>query len=446
MNSKIVYPFLFLLISSTLPCMLLLQTTNAQVTEIVVEPEKVYAAPQTRFTIYIRVKNVYKLFAFQFNLTWSPDVVEIENKSMIVEGDFLKRGGAYLTFPAVVLNKTVGFAFIGNTLSKPAVAASGSGDLYSITFLMKAKGGSLLTLTNTKLKDDFNAAIDHTVENGLATSCKVSLKPSETIKKEPSLGETINLNATVENPQNLTGFQLTVQYNTTIFNVTSADFGSLLQSNSNFTVIDRDQGTITLNLTSSAEPVNENGTLATFSFKILTVGTTWVTITNSTLMAIGDQAIIHVVQDAYFSNKYINLGIVSIEMSATEVTQGENVTITVTVKNNGTLTESFDVAIYVNQSLIAQPSVTNLDPDQQKEVEALYETTDLEGEYTLIIKAEIPVLSGETETTDNIVETTKLLTVNPKGIPIPIEAIVAIIIIIIVVALVLIVYMRRRKK
>jgi len=424
-----------------------LQTTNAQAAlpEVIVEPGATYAAPQTRFTIYVRVKNVYQLWAYQFNLSWSTNVLELENKSMMVEGDFLKRGGAYQTFTAIDLDKTLGYAFIGTTLAKPAVATSGSGDLYSITFLMKAEGGSLLTLTDTKLKNEFGATIDHTVKNGLASSCKVSLKPSETIKKEPSLNETINLNATVEYPQNLTGFQFTVQYDTAIFNVTSADFGSLLQSNNNSTVIDRDQGTITLNLTSSAEPVNENGTLATFSFKILAVGTTWIRITNSTLMAIGNQTIIHVIQDASFSNKYINLGIVGIEISATEVTQGENVTITVTVKNNGTLTESFNVAIYVNQSLVAQPSVTNLDPDQQKEVEAPYETTNLEGEYTLVIKAEIPVLSGETETTDNIVETTKLLTVNPKGIGIPIEAILAIIIII-VVALVLIVYMRRRKK
>ena len=425
--------------------MLLFQTSNGQVTtQIAVEPETVYAEPQTRFTIYIRVKEVYQLFAYNFNITWSPDIVEIENKTMIVEGDFLKRG-TYQTFPAINLNKTIGYAFVGSTLAKPAVPASGSGDLFSITFLMKAKGGSVLTLKDTILRDNYGAHINHNTKNGLASSVKISLNPSETIKKEPSIDETIDLNATVANPQNLTGFQLTVQYDTSVLNVTSADFGSLLQSNDNYTVINRNLGTVTLNLTSSAEPLNENGTLATFSFKILAVGTAWITITNSTLMAVGNQTIIHVVQDAYFSNKYINLGIVSIETSATEVTQGENVTITVTVKNNGTLTESFDVRIYVNQSLTAQPSVTNLEPDQQEEVATLYETASLEGTYTLVIKAEIPVLSGETETTDNVVETTKSLKVNPKGVGIPIEAILAIVIIIIVVVLVLIVYMRRRK-
>jgi len=135
-------------------------------TVICVEPPMSEGYLGNYTTIYITVKNVIQLFAYQFNLSWSPDIVEVENESMIVEGEFLRRGGAYQTFSAVILNKTAGYALIGNTLIHPAVPANGSGNLYSITFLMKAKGGSLLKLKDTILHDKYGAHMDHITEDG----------------------------------------------------------------------------------------------------------------------------------------------------------------------------------------------------------------------------------------------------------------------------------------
>lgn len=449
MNSKILYPFLFLLIFSIFPYTLLSQTINAQIyPEVSIEPQQtICAEPLTRFSIDIRVTNVYKLYSYQFNITWSPTVLEIENKSMLVEGDFLKRGGAYTTITEVKLNQTMGHAIVGTTLLKPAVPATGSGYLYTITFLVKTKGDSLLTLKNTLLLDDFGAVISHTVANSSFTTGKVSLIPAETIKKEPSLGETVNLNATVEGVQDLIGFQCTIEYNTTIFNATSADFGPLLEPNSNFTIIDRDQGRITLNLTqpSSSEPVSQSGTLATFSFTILDVGATWFRINSSILLDVNNQTIIHVTEDAYFSNKYRNIRIVSIETSATEVTEGDKVKITVTVTNNGTLKESFNVKVYVNQSLIAEFPVTDLDPEQEEEGETEFDTTGLQGDYTLVIRAQAPALPDETETADNVMEVTKNLTVHPRGMAIPMELLIGAAVVVIVVIAALVFYMRRKK-
>lgn len=449
MNSKILYPFLFLLIFSIFPYTLLYQEINAQTyPEVSIEPQQtIYAVPLTRFSIDIRVTNVYQLYSYQFNITWSPTVLEVENKSMLVEGDFLKRGGAYTTITEVKLNQTIGYAFVGTTLLKPAIPATGTGNLYTITFLVKTKGDSLLILKNTRLLDNFGAVIAHTVANSSFTTGKVSLVPAETIKRDPSLGETFNLNATVEGVQDLMGLQCTIEYNNTVFNVTSADFGPLLEPNSNFTIIDRDQGRITLNLTqpSGSEPVNQSGTLATFSFTILDVGATWFRINSSILLDVNNQTIIHVTQDAYFSNKYRNISVVSIETSATEATEGDKVKITVTVKNNGTLSESFTVKVYVNQSLIAEFPVTDLDPGQEEAGETEFDTTGLQGDYTLVIRAQVPALPDESETADNTMEVTKNLTVHPRGMAIPMELLIGVAVVVIVVIVAIVFFMKRKK-
>ena len=168
MKRKLVFEMLLAVVIAgflALTCDIQLAKSES-ITIIRVSPSTSESNPSNHTTITIEIINVTGLFAFQFNLTWLPDVVEVENESMLVEGDFLKRGGNYTTLTEVKLNQTMGYAFVGAVLLGGVIPATGSGDLYNITFHMKAFGASLLHLSNTRLLDQFGAFISHRTEDG----------------------------------------------------------------------------------------------------------------------------------------------------------------------------------------------------------------------------------------------------------------------------------------
>jgi hypothetical protein len=102
-----------------------------------------------------------------------------------------------------------------------------------------------------------------------------------------------------------------------------------------------------------------------------------------------------------------DVAVVSVVPSATEVHLGQTVNITAVVKNEGTVTETFNVTAYASHQILefivaiqTQP-VINLPPDNQTTLIFSWNTTDVTlGNYT--ISAEASVVHGETYATDNV--------------------------------------------
>ena len=83
------------------------------------------------------------------------------------------------------------------------------------------------------------------------------------------------------------------------------------------------------------------------------------------------------------------------------VAPGEEITITVCVKNEGTVAENFTVTAYSNNTTINKQTVTNLAADNSETLDFIWDTTKTtEGSY--ILKAEASQLTGETDIEDNI--------------------------------------------
>jgi KaiC/GvpD/RAD55 family RecA-like ATPase len=96
-----------------------------------------------------------------------------------------------------------------------------------------------------------------------------------------------------------------------------------------------------------------------------------------------------------------DVAIIDVRISPENVIVGQNVNITVIVKNEGSVSENFNVTTFYNSTVIKTETVTNLDPDAERTLYIIWNTTGVSaGNYT--IKAEVSGVPDEIDTTDNI--------------------------------------------
>jgi PKD repeat protein len=93
--------------------------------------------------------------------------------------------------------------------------------------------------------------------------------------------------------------------------------------------------------------------------------------------------------------------ILAVTVSQTDVHIGHVITITVTTKNEGTTTESFNVAVFRNESLIGTQLVSNLTSDTEKKLEFYWDTSNITDAANYLIQIKADAVSGESNVLDN---------------------------------------------
>ena len=96
-----------------------------------------------------------------------------------------------------------------------------------------------------------------------------------------------------------------------------------------------------------------------------------------------------------------DVAILNVIVSHTDVHIGQVVNITVTAKNEGTTTESFNVTVFRNETLIGTQLVSNLAPDTEKILDFYWDTSDIADAANFLIQAKADVVSGESDVADN---------------------------------------------
>jgi len=96
-----------------------------------------------------------------------------------------------------------------------------------------------------------------------------------------------------------------------------------------------------------------------------------------------------------------DVAILTITVSQTDVHIGQVINITVTARNEGTTTESFNVTVFRNETLIGTQLVSNLAPDAEKILNFYWNTSDVTDTADFSIEAEADVVSGESDILDN---------------------------------------------
>ncbi|NIR87823.1 hypothetical protein GWO13_09825 [Candidatus Bathyarchaeota archaeon] len=143
-----------------------------------------------------------------------------------------------------------------------------------------------------------------------------------------------------------------------------------------------------------------------------------------------------------------DIAVTNVVASPTEVTAGENVSISVMVENQGNVMETFNITAYYNSTTAWTAIETRVDValsgGADTTLTLTWNTTDVPaGNYT--IKANATQVLGETDTTDNTYADDTVLVKAPPPPPFPIEIIIAIAVVAIVIAVAVIYYYLRKR-
>jgi KaiC/GvpD/RAD55 family RecA-like ATPase len=116
------------------------------------------------------------------------------------------------------------------------------------------------------------------------------------------------------------------------------------------------------------------------------------------------------IADNIYMNSYVTIldihdvAVVKVEISSENVIVGQNVKISVVVKNEGTAAETFNVTAYFNETVIDVLKVVDLQPSEEKSLTFYWNTTGLAGNTRYVIMVITSHVSGETDTLDNELE------------------------------------------
>jgi KaiC/GvpD/RAD55 family RecA-like ATPase/PKD repeat protein len=97
----------------------------------------------------------------------------------------------------------------------------------------------------------------------------------------------------------------------------------------------------------------------------------------------------------------VDVAIVDVIVSATEVYVGQTLSISVVVRNEGTANETFNVTLYYDSAAIGTQTVTDLEPGTETTLRFSWDTTDVTPDVSYSIRVEASGVAGETDTDDN---------------------------------------------
>lgn len=450
-------------------------------TKVYIDPTPKIASVGETFKINVNILNVAKLGGFEFCLAYDTnilDCLEVAERS-----PFLESFGETYIFRLTIednYNATHGRLWLSITLKAAPEGATGSGILATITFKATALGESVLNLYSLEQKPgpygyylvdvpdkiklgDVNAdPIPHEVVDGYFSDIPrpwIYVDPLS-IVPPPYLipGENFTINVNVFNITNLHRSEFKLAYNTTLLDALAITEGSFMASfgNTSFTSnINETLGLVEANVT-LVDPIGAttpnwpeagNGTLATVTFNVTVIGECDLDLYDTKLTDPTATPIEHYTFDGYFSNKAIIHDIAVTEVTTTPTSMvyaGNNVTISVRVKNNGTESETFNVTAYYDNTPIKTEKVTALPTGAIRILTFEWNTEGVaEGNYT--IRAEASTVPGETNTANNKFTKQSKLRVLPLEQPTTLSIeLVVFIIVLITVAIAGIIFYRKR--
>jgi hypothetical protein len=232
---------------------------------------------------------------------------------------------------------------------------------------------------------------------------RIFVDPPETIIPDAVPCQTnFNINVSIDDIAEMKTCEFNLTYNTEIISIIGLNFLSINGQYPTLNLIANDTaGFIWVKLDySTAIAVSNPTPLTTLTFHVDNLGATPLNLTNTKIEDTYGNPIPHDVYDGFFMAAIRDVSVTDIVLSRTWAYPGWPINITVTVKNEGTVTESFNVHAYYDNHAIGTIPVTDLTPDEERDIIFEWSTTGVaEGNYT--IKAEAEPVPYELDTADN---------------------------------------------
>ena len=246
--------------------------------------------------------------------------------------------------------------------------------------------------------------------NAHSTVTNIYVDP-ETITK--FVGQTFTINVSISNVVDLYAWELKLKWNATMLDMIDIDEGPFLKQGGDtfFTYkLNETEGSLLADCTllGDVAGVNGNGTIVFIEFYVKAEGECPLDLYETTLVSSLEQPIEHTTADGYLHaiyGSFHNLAIREINPYKTVVGQGFPLYINVTIKNEGTFSETFNVSVYYNGIPIELPNgetymTVSLEARSLITLTFEWNTTNIaKGNYT--ISSEISVVTNETDTDDN---------------------------------------------
>jgi len=368
-----------------------------KIAELYVDPPEIFdlnMTPCNSFTVNISVLNVEDLYTFEFKLGYDNTVLN----AVDVEPGFPIPSEA--TFN-VTINNAAGYLWVYASLYPLYGTITGNETLAKVHFHVIALGESVLDLYDVQLLDTAGEPLSFTVTDGsfknviLAT---IAVEPQEIMN--PSLGpySTFDINITIAHVENLYGYEFKLFFDPKVILCIDVEIRTVFNE-TNFVPnlqIDNFAGCLWVNVTyyPPAEPINVTSPEAfvTVEFRVKALGCSPLTLNETKLVDADGQLIPHEVVSGNFCTIKRDIAVETVTVLPAEVYEGGKINVTLTVRNNGDINETFEVEIYCNESLIQTISILDLAPNQTATKNIEWETDGLPpGFYMLhVIASELP--------------------------------------------------------
>lgn len=237
----------------------------------------------------------------------------------------------------------------------------------------------------------------------IAAETKIYVDPSEIIDPTLVPSSTFSVNISINYVENLRLCHLNLSYDTDVLSWMGVKVFKIENVTPTANAIMSDEaGYVYLNLTYPT-PVTTLTPRALFMimFHVDAFGSSILDLHDTELLDKNGNPIPHEAIDGYFCSLIRDVSITYVAPSRDWAYVGWKLNITITVKNLGNITETFDVEAYYNDHLIGTATVTDLHPESEINVTIAWDTSVVpEGNYT--IKALATGVPYEYDKTNNV--------------------------------------------
>jgi PKD repeat protein len=376
-KTKLLVPFLIIAFAATL---LNVRPVSSADTRLQMNPPIMHKAAGETFQTNITVSSVQKLYAWQANMSFNPNVLEFVN---VTEGEFMKQQPEGTTSALRLDHIEDGWVLFGWTTNGAYIGEDGGGVLATVEFRVLSVGESPLRFENVGnatylLGQTAPVAppqfydIEFTPEDGLFTNMLTPPMADFTHSPEvPGIDQSITFDASASSA---TSPLEIVEY-----------------------FWDFDDGTNATVTTPTIEHTYTTGGIFKVSLTVFDNATA-----SELVQSIYNTTDMPRIWYELYGTKEVTLGIAfahdiavtNVTVSQTEIVPGDAVSIDVTVLNQGTESEDFTVTVYYGTNEIETRQVDSLSSGEEKTLTFSWDTTGVaEGNYQ--IRAVASAVEGE---------------------------------------------------
>lgn len=359
--------------------------------------------PCSNFNIDINIQNATNIYALKLKVSYDPLIISATSLSF---GSFFPPE----SYSVVIIDNSVGKIEISAQLTPPEPSRSGGGKLVTIYFHVKSVGVTVIDLSDVELLDPEGGtlpAVDRDSFFNNIFMSKIYVDPPELISYELLPPKVFSVNITIDDVDNLYGYEFTLRYNTKMLTCIGV-FIYPVSEQSAFTTslqIDDMQGWLWVNVayyepaipitTYTPEPI------VRITFIVEKPGSSLLDLDNTLLLNSTGYFLSHEAFDGYVQTLIRDVAVTNITVEPEWVYKGWPVNIMVTVKNMGNVSETFDVKVYYDSIIMFTRTVDNLQPGQELTLYFVWNTTEVaEGVYTIC--AEVTRVPYEFNTKNNV--------------------------------------------